>query len=453
MEVMQAFDSYVARYKERFLAELRDFCRIPSIAATGQGIEEGASWVAERLQKLGAEVRVLRVEGVAPVVMGTIGSGPKRLMIYDHYDVQPPEPLDLWVSGPFEAAVRDGRIYARGAADNKSELLGRIQAVEAYLNSLGELPVQIAFFFEGEEEIGSPGLPRIVEGHRDLIYADGCLWEGGWKDERGRPTYFLGLKGMAYFELICRTASTDLHSMYAAIVPNAAWRLVWALSTLKDPDDRILVEGLSDHVLSPSEEDEAMLDTIHLDEEAMRRNFGLRGFAGDLTGKDLVRRYIFGPTCNIAGLQAGYTGTGVKTVLPKEARAKVDFRLVPNLTPELVHELLASHLAQAGFSDVEVRLIASLHPARSSASTGVARAALSAALEFFGTQPQIYPMLPGSGPMYTLCQGLGIPAISAGTATRADANIHAPNENVLLEDYIENIQYMGRFISWCGRTL
>ncbi len=450
---MESFDRYVEEHTEKFVNEFREFCRIPSVAATGQGIEDGAAWVADRLRRLGAEVQVLRVEGVAPVVMGTIGSGRKRLLIYDHYDVQPPEPLDLWTSGPFEAAVRDGRIYARGAADNKSELLGRIQAVESFLNSLGELPVQVVFLFEGEEEIGSPGLPRLVESYRHLIQAEGCLWEGGWKDEKGRPTYFLGLKGMAYFELTCRTASTDLHSMYAAIVPNAAWRLVWALSTLKDPQDRILLESMLSHVPPPSEEDEAMLDTIDLDEEAIKRNFGLHSFVGNLTGKDLLRRYIFGLTCNIAGLHSGYTGMGVKTVLPKEARAKVDFRLVPNLTPQLVHELLTSHLERAGFGDVEVRLIAGLHPARSPASAGVAQAALRAAQEFFGAQPQVYPMLPGSGPMYTLCQGLGIPAISAGTATRADANIHAPNENVLVDDYIENIRYMGRFLAWCGKTL
>ena len=218
---MDRFESNVQANQERFLGELQEFCRKPSIVAQGIGIEETAEWVGDRLRRAGFESKVMAVEGGAPVVYSEIGSGDKTLMIYNHYDVQPPEPLELWDSGPFDAEIRAGRVWARGVSDNKGPLMARVQAIEAYQQEVGELPIRIKWIVEGEEEIGSPNLGRFVAENRELLAgADACLWEGGRRDGAGRPEFSLGMKGIAYLGLTVSGASSDLHSMNGSIVGN-----------------------------------------------------------------------------------------------------------------------------------------------------------------------------------------------------------------------------------------
>ena len=447
---MDKFNAYVDANAGRFIAELQEVCRQPSISAQNVGLEETARMVLERLKQVGAEARLLQVEGAPPVVYGELGQGPRTLLIYNHYDVQPPEPLELWESEPFDPQIRQGAIYARGVADNKGNLMARLQAIEAWQATQGELPLRVKFVFEGEEEVGSPHLARFVAEHRGLLEgADGCLWESGYKDIAGRPVITLGLKGIMYVELRARGAARDLHSAWATIVPNPAWRLVWALASLKDEEDRITLDGLMDHVAEPTAEDLAMLATIPFEEEKIKADYAIPRFIRGLSGLELLKKHLYEPTCTICGFATGYTGPGSKTVLPHAAMVKVDFRLVPNLTPELVLDLLRQHLDRRGFSDVEIVELGGEHPARSDPQAPIVQAAVEAARAVYGQEPVVYPLMAGSGPMYPLCQGLGIPAVGAGVG-HARSSVHAPNENIRLADYIEGIKYVGELLRLFG---
>ena len=447
---MDKFNAYVDANAERFIAELQEACRQPSISAQKVGLEEMAQVVLERLRRLGAEARLIEVEGAPPLVYGELGEGDRTLMFYNHYDVQPPEPLELWESDPFDPQIRQGALYARGASDNKGNLMARLQAIEAWLATRGELPLRVTFVVEGEEEVGSPHLAQFVAEHRELLEgADGCLWESGYKDPAERLVITLGLKGILYVELRAQGAAQDLHSSWATIVPNPAWRLVWALASLKDEEDRITLDGLMDHVAEPTPEEMEMLAAIPFEEEKLKADYGIPRFIRDLSGLELLKKHLFGPTCTICGFKTGYTGPGGKTVLPHEAVVKVDFRLVPDLTPELVMDLLRKHLDRRGFTDVEVVDLSGVRPAKSDPQAPIVRAAVEAARAVYGREPVVYPLMAGSGPMYLLCQGLGIPAFSTGVG-HAGSNIHAPNENIRLTDYIEGIKYIGELIRRFG---
>lgn len=444
---MDKFKTYVDANRDRFIAELQDFCRQPSVAAQNIGIREMAQKVLTRLQQLGANARLIELPGGAPVVYGEIGAGKRTLMIYDHYDVQPPEPLELWETGPWDAAIRDGKLFARGVADNKGNLVCRIQAIEAYLAAVGALPLKIKFVVEGEEEIGSVHLPQFAKENRALLEsADGCLWESGSKDINERPILGCGLKGIVYVELHAQGAIRDLHSSLAAIVPDPAWRLTWALSTLKDAHDHILIDDFMSHVRAPTSAEMDALKAIPYDEEKVKADYGIAAFIGNLTGVELLKKYLYEPTCTICGLYSGYIGEGSKTVLPNHAFAKIDFRLVPNLTPDLVVDLLKKHLARRGFSDIEVKLTETGEEvARSPLDSPIVRAAIDAANAVYANAPIIYPTAAGSGPMYPLCQALGIPAVNAGCGWY-DSRAHAPNENVRIEDYFEGMFFVRALI-------
>src|SRR5215203_5609718 len=247
--------------KNDLLEELKEFLRMPSVSARsvpGQGDEAGfcgcAEWVRAKLEEAGAEARLVETEG-HPVVYAEVGVGEPTLLSYGHYDVQPPEPLELWESDPFEPSIRDGGLYARGVADDKGDVLARIQALRLYGEEHGPLPFKLKFLIEGEEEVGSPSLAPFVRSNADLLSADACLWEGSMKDEAGRPMIFCGTKGMAYVELRARGASHDLHSMYGGIAPNPVWRLIQALRTIKDENGEITLDGLDALAEEPSEKD------------------------------------------------------------------------------------------------------------------------------------------------------------------------------------------------------
>jgi acetylornithine deacetylase/succinyl-diaminopimelate desuccinylase-like protein len=443
---MEAFDAFVDKNGDQFVEELKAMAAQPSVAAQHWGIEDMARIVADRLRKLGAEVRLVRTAGAPPVVFGELGAGSKTLLIYNHYDVQPPEPYELWESGPFEPTVRDGKVYARGIADNKGSLLARIQAVESWLATRGELPLTIKWVIEGEEETGSPHFAQWVDENRELVVgADGCLWEFGYRDMAGRPVINLGLKGIYYVELRARAAARDLHSSWAGIVPNPAWRLTWALASLKDADDRILIDGYMDHVAEPPDAAVQLMRDMPFEEERLKDDFGIPNWIRNLSGLELLKKHLYAPTCTICGLESGYTGEGSKTVLPNTAMAKVDFRLVPDLTPELAHDLLRRHLDRHGFDDIEIIDLGGEHPSQTDPEARVVDAAIAAARETYQQDPVVWPTSAGSGPMYPLCEGLGIPAVSFGVGY-AGSNVHAPNENIRIADYILGIKCMGAFI-------
>jgi acetylornithine deacetylase/succinyl-diaminopimelate desuccinylase-like protein len=442
---MDSFNAYVEANRERFVEELKAFVRQPSVSAQGLGLQEMADLVQARLDKLGAVTRQIPTGDGPPIVYGEMGQGQRTLLIYNHYDVQPPDPLELWESPPFEPEIRDGYFYGRGVADNKGDLLARIQTVEAWLATRGELPLRIKWFAEGEEEVGSPHLSPIAEAYGDMLQADGCLWETGGLDEEGNFVLTMGLKDITYFELRARCAERDLHSGYAPLVENPAWRLVWALSTLKDEHDRITIDGYMDHVKPLTEDEIAAFARMPFHEEQLKARWGVERFIENRSGLDAQLYLHATPTCTICGIESGYTGPGSKTVLPAEARVKLDFRLVPDLTPDLALELLRAHLDRRGFDDVEIECLNGEHPAKSPLDAAVVRAAAEAAEAVYGHPPLLNPWAAGSGPMYPLSTKLGIPAVFAGI-NGPGANAHSPNENIRLDLYFQGMRFMAELI-------
>lgn len=440
---MNSFADYVKKNRERFVIELEDFCRQPSVAAQNSGMAEMAQKVFARLGELGADTQLIPVEGGHPVLYAEIGSGARTLMIYDHYDVQPAEPLELWETPPWEPTIRGGKMFARGVSDNKADLLLRIQTIESWLKTEGDLPLKVKFVIEGEEEIGSPNLGKFVAQNRPLLEgANGCLWEFGGKNIHEQPMLICGLKGIAYLELHAHGASRDLHSGQAAIVEDPAWRLVWACNSLKDVSDHITIDHFYDNVRRPTSLELEAAGKIPFDTDAELRNFGIDQFINNVRGVDAVKKLLYEPTCTICGIYSGYIGEGSKTVLPNHAFAKLDFRLVPDQTPERVYDLLRSHLDAHGFNDIEIRFTETGEEvARSPLDSMIVQAAEAAARSTYGREPVVYPTSAGSGPMFVLCQQLGIPAVSSGCGYY-DARAHAPNENIRINDYFEGIQFV-----------
>ena len=448
-----AFDAHVRAHQQEYLDELGALIRLPTVSAQNSAIEETANAVLARATRAGFAATAERVAGGPPTVIGEQGSGARTLLVYDHYDVQPPEPLGEWTTPPFEPITRDGLLFGRGTSDNKGNLMARLQAIEAYKATVGALPLRVRVLFEGEEEIGSAHLHDLVRAKADRLRADGCIWEAGYKDAAGRPTVNLGLKGICYVDLVVRGTKLDAHSSVGGIVPNAAWRLVWALASLKNERGEITVDGLMDHVRKPSGADLAVLERLPFDEGGWKRIHGIDGFVGGLTGTALKRRYFLEPTCTICGLASGYQGAGSKTVLPAVASAKVDFRLVPDLTPELVRDLLRKHLDKRGFGDVAITPHHGERPSRWPADTDVAKAAVAANRAAYGVDPVVYPLMAGSGPTAQVCDELGIPAVGFGCGNASSAN-HAPNENIAVADYVDHIRAFGRFLhAFAGRSL
>src|SRR5919112_4648160 len=433
--------------KNELLEELKEFLSMPSISARTS--DEGsfrrcAEWVLSKLEEAGAEARLMETER-HPVIYAEAGDGDRTLLSYGHYDVQPPEPLELWESDPFVPEVRDGILFARGVADDKGDVMARIQALRLYTQGHGPPPFKLKFLIEGEEEVGSPSLPAFVIRNEELLSADACLWEGSMKDDAGRPMIFCGTKGMLYVELRARGASHDLHSMYGGIAPNPVWRLIQALRTIKDENGEITLDGLDDLAEEPSEKDLKAIGRIGFDTEALRESWGVQSLDRELSGQDALREMLLRPTANIAGIQSGYTGPGSKTIVPSEAFVKVDFRLVAGQSPGPVVELIRSHLRKRNFHDIEVVDLHGVEPAKTPVDSPVVRTALETWHDLGESEAVVYPTIGGSGPTSLLVADLGIPTVMTGSVTNAESRLHSPNEWVHLDDYYEAISYFARF--------
>ena len=420
---------------------------MPSVAARGRGMRAIAETVEQSMQRVGIGTRSFRVGSGYPIIYGECGGGPKTFVVYGHYDVQPVGHLGEWSSGPFAATIQDDKLYARGAANSKGDLVARLAAVEAYQKTFGKLPVTLRFIIEGEDGLGSPSLYRFTKENAELLKADGCLWDEGSSDTRETPIISLGFKGITFLELRAFGARSDLHSKWGTIVPNPAWRLVQALATITSPKGVITIDGFSSYIAPISEEDVEVLKTIELDEAGLKREFRIASWVRSMKGQTLVKEHIFGPTCTICGIHTGHTEAGAKTVLPSTAMARLDFRLVPDLTAQIVVGLLREHLDVRGFKDIEIIELGSAPLAKSSAKSAVARAVIEATEEVHGKQPLIFPMDPSSGPVGAVC-GVSeppTPVASFGTSY-AGSNPHGPNENIRVEDFLKSIKLIGRVI-------
>jgi acetylornithine deacetylase/succinyl-diaminopimelate desuccinylase-like protein len=320
--------------------------------------------------------------------------------------------------------------------------MARVAAVEAWLRVRGRLPLTVKFLIEGEEEIGSPHLGATLSARPDLARADACLWESGAKDHKDVLNVYLGVKGMLYVDFETTGARRDLHSASAAIVPSPVWRLLWALRTLKGPDEQVRIHGFYDDVLQPSAAEMTQLERIaaQRDDEVSRRDLGIPAFVKGLNGIDLVRRLYFEPTCNVCGLTAGYQGPGSKTVLPRRAAAKVDFRLVPNQRSEDIQTKLRDHLRREGFSDITFRAHGA-EPYKTPYDSTIVEVVAETAEEVYGVPPIILPTQAGTGPMHVVCGPFDMPAVGTGIG-HARGNSHGPNENIRLADYIQGIKHI-----------
>jgi acetylornithine deacetylase/succinyl-diaminopimelate desuccinylase-like protein len=439
---MEKVLQYIDDHADEFIARVQALCRQPSIAAQGIGMEEMAAMVSEMLRGLGADTLLVPTSGY-PVVFGQIDgpTGSKTLGFYNHYDVQPPEPLALWESEPFAAEIRDGHIYARGVADNKGNLVSRICAVEAYQQVKGALPLTVKFIVEGEEEIGSVHLKEFAHENKGLIACDGLIWESGYKNRSEQPVTSLGVKGILYIELRVRGANTDAHSATAAIIPSPVWRLVWALNSLKGPDERVAIPGFYDDVRPPTAAEMDLLKKMPLDEKRWRASVDIDDFVLGLTGLPLKEKYLLQPTCNLCGFEAGYTGEGLKTVLPNAAMCKIDFRLVPDQDPHKILDNLRTFLDEQGFDDIEIKLWDADWAHRTDPNDPLVKAVVTAAERVYDEPPVVVPTSAGSGPRYTLCGELGIPSAGAGTGYY-DSKNHAPNENIRIADFVEGVKHI-----------
>lgn len=436
---LRAVREHIRASRERYLDELVGLCRLASISTRGESLRPAAERVADLARTAGAEVTIHDTPGQPVVVARAKGRSERTLVFYNHYDVQPPEPLEAWTSPPFEPVVRDGCLYARGVADNKGNLAARLQALEAWIRVAGGPPVSVVYVIEGEEETGSPNLRAFVaENAGWLKRADAVIWESGYRDIRRRPTVTLGVKGICYLELTARGARSDVHSSRATVYPNPAWRLVWALSTIKDRQERILVDGFYDAARVPSREDLEHLKSLPDDSAAKASAAGLDELLLGVRGVEAVRRDLFEPTATICGLVSGYTGEGEKTVLPAVARAKLDFRLVPDQDPEDIASKVKAHLRRHGFSDIEVRAFPGEKPARTPLSAPIVPVIQRSMREVYGQDPVVYPTMTGSGPM-PVFSDLGLAVAGFGIGHPGSA-VHAPDENVRLEDYYLGIE-------------
>ena len=440
----ESVQAYLDNHSGEAQAMLEKLASQPSVAAQNLGMVEAANLVEALLKENGFQTRQLNVAGAPPYVYGEQkGKSPYTLLLYNHYDVQPAEPLELWESEPYKPTVREGKLYARGVSDNKGEIASRLTAVRALRTVTGELPITIRWIIEGEEEIGSPHFGAMAAEHSQLLKAEACLWEGMGFDHEDRPAIALGTKGLLYVQYEVQKTGRDAHSGGAAVLPSAAWRLVKALNSLKDETGKILIPGFYDSVLPASEAQKEALRNLPDDTEISRQAFEVDQFIDNLTGYALRERGAFAPTANIAGILSGYTGEGVKTVLPAKAMAKMDFRLVPEQDPEEIFDALRSYLDEQGYSDIKLIKLGSAAPVVTPIEHPFVQRIIQIAESFAAKPTSIIPIMSGTLPLLEpLKKHVGVPGLSApGNAGYWGSGAHAPNEHIRLSDLERGVQF------------
>ncbi|MFH1765611.1 MAG: dipeptidase [Gemmatimonadota bacterium] len=448
---------YIDGEMGRFQEELFEFLRIPSVSARSEhsgDIQRAAAWVADRMRDAGLSASVMDTPG-HPVVLGEwkgAGLEAPTLLIYGHYDVQPPEPLDEWDSPAFEPTVRDGNLFARGASDDKGQLFLHIKALEAQLKGAGGLPVNIVMVAEGEEEIGSPNLVPFVKAHRERLKCDAVVVSDSSMFAPGLPSLLFSLRGLAYFEIHVQGPAGDLHSgSYGGAVVNPGNVLARVVDSLKNEDGSVAIPGFYDDVMDWDEKTREAIGALPFDLDGFRGEVGAPGLNGE-AGFSLLERLWIRPTCDVNGLLCGYTGEGAKTVLPARAMAKVSFRLVPNQDPARVAELLKKHIARIAPPEVKVR-VEELHggrPWKAELEGRFFEAAKAALQKAFGTAP----VLTGEGGSIPIVvdfqEILEAPVLLMGFAPPG-ANMHAPNEWIPLENFENGIRAVAQFYTELGR--
>ena len=444
------FDHIAARHDE-YVARLIDYVRHPSISAQNVGIREVADLLVGMIGRMGLDVELVPTNN-HPMVFAEYHAGPDlpTVLLYGHYDVQPPDPLELWTTPPFEPAIRDGRIWARGVGDNKGQHFAQLMAIEAHLAVHGRLPCNVKILLEGEEEIGSPQIAELVRRHADLLQADLVVTADGPLHASGRAVVTYGVRGMASFELRARTAVRDAHSgNHGGLMPNAIWTLIHLLSTMKSPTGEITIEGLHDPIVPPTDAEHAAMAALPLDVDAYKVEMGLDRLDAP-EDRDFWSRLMFRPTLTVNGLHGGYGGPGSKSVLPCEAVAKCDIRLVEAMTPEQVFDCVRQHVARHA-PDVEFVPQGSMLPSKTQMESPWGAVLRDAITRARGEAPLEYPCVGGSLPDYVFTKILGVPAFVTPYANADEAN-HAPNENLEIGLFLAGIRSGAALLSTVGNS-
>jgi acetylornithine deacetylase/succinyl-diaminopimelate desuccinylase-like protein len=436
---MDAVHRSIDARRERAIDILKTLIRQPSISAQNAGVKECAALLADVMQDLGIAARVHQTP-TQPVVVGDLGHDPRAytLLLYGHYDVQPPEPLELWTSPPFEPTIRDGKIWGRGVGDNKGQLITHVLAAAAWLEAGGGPPINLKFIFEGEEESGSPGLGDFVRAHKDLLAADLVYISDGGLHPSGAPVITPGNRGILGITLVAQGADRDNHSgNKGGIAPNPVWMLVHLLSTMVDPSGRVLIDGFYDQVRPIGPIEERLLATMDFDAVAFGATMGLERVPVD--GPTYWRRIMLEPYFNINGFQSGYVGPGSKTIIPSTAECRIDIRLVVDQRTDDIFRKVKAHVARVdpriqvlprGFGTMEATRTAPDHPAVAPIAEAIKRVR--------GVDPFINLCAGGSLPNSVWPEVLGVAHLSVPYAN-ADENNHSPNENLSLERYVDGI--------------
>jgi acetylornithine deacetylase/succinyl-diaminopimelate desuccinylase-like protein len=431
---------------QKHVGELQRWVRQQSVSAQNRGIAEMASLLADDLRALGfKEVAIVPTSG-HPGVFAFYDAGmPRTLLVYMMYDVQPEE--TGWQVPAFDGALKNtdlGKVLmARGATNQKGPERAFLNALDSIIKTQGKLPVNIMVAAEGEEELGSPNYPEVIDKYEArLKKADGVFFPLNAQDATGAVSLPLGVKGILAIELEASGGArggptrAEIHSSLKAIVDAPAWRLTQALSSLVSEDgNTILVPGYYDQIRQPNEEEQRLVNGMVRGsssgrEDAMRKGMSVDRFIDGLSGRDLFARWLFTTTMNINGIWGGYTGEGMKTILPHVARARLDSRLVPNQTPDQQLDLIRKHLASRGFSDIRVTKLSGYSPAQTSVDTPIVRAAIGV-FNKYGVTPTVQPRLAGSAPYYIFTDRLQLPMVMGGMGHGSGA--HAPNEYIVIE--------------------
>lgn len=447
--LQEVFD-HIEANRQSFIERVMDYVRHPSISAHNIGIREVAALLVEHLSGLGMEAEAVPTAN-HPMVLGKrfVSADRPTVLLYGHYDVQPPDPLELWVSPPFEPTIRDGRIYARGIGDNKGQHFAQLLAIESWLAVHGDLPCNVIVLLEGEEEIGSPQIASFVKEHADRLGADLVITSDGPLHESGLPIVTFGVRGVASFELRCRTASRDVHSgNFGGIVPNAIWKLVQLLATMKNANGEITIEGINEPVIPATNYERDAVSKLPLELDAVKADLGLAELDGPKE-RGYYDRIMFHPTLTINGFHGGYGGPGMKTVLPCEAFVKCDMRLVEPLTPDYVYDRVKEHVARHA-PDVEFVPLNSMLPSKTPMDSPFAAPIRRAVAAARGVEPLLYPTVGGSLPDYAFTKILGIPSFVVPYANADEAN-HAPNENLEIVRFVDGIRTGAALLDELGK--
>ncbi len=439
MDRLTAVFDHIRTHESIFLERLFHYLRVPSISAHGTGIRETADNLALLLQSIGLACEIHETAGW-PILVGRRCDHPHgpTVLFYGHYDVQPPDPLEAWISPPFEPSIRDGRIYARGVGDNKGQHFANLLAMESYLACHEQLPCNVIVLLEGEEEVGSPHIADFARTHADRLQADLAITSDGPVHESGRACILFGVRGVASFELRASGAKSDLHSgNWGGVAPNPLWTLVHLLATMKNVDGEITINGFYDRIRPATADERVALDSLPYDEDQIKRKLGIDRLDAP-THRSISDRLGLWPTLTINGLHGGYGGPGSKTVIPHHAIAKCDIRLVADQSRDDVLAKVKKHVAEHS-PTVEFIPMGGMEPSKTPLDSPYAQPLRQAIVQAQSEDPLFIPALGGTLPDYVFTQMLRIPSFVIPYANADEAN-HAPNENLELARFFAGIR-------------